>query len=640
MTHSIKPLYNIIKSFLLIILSTMTTLSQSENKSPKEMQIDSLLDVAWALGRSQPDQSLNILRTIEIINSSTDQPYKNDVVWYYYGVFYKNLNKFDLSEEHFNKYEEFHKDKGNFNKVAAVNMAKSNLFSDLGNLPKSMEAATTALSYYEDLNDTLGIIRTGSKIGDILSAMESYQEALKYLEKSISLSVALENKAEEQIGYTNMGLLYERKKEYDSALKYYRKAYDIGESKEGDYDKVINRYNMANILSLAGQREASIPFAEACARLADSINIPSLSGASKRLLADIFIDKGEVQSGLNLLSSQINSDYFSLGLRDQTEVYSLLVKGYQMQGNYKQAFESLQSLKTLNDSLIGQESRNKLNELSTFFETEKKEQLINLLNLEKETALAVINQKNRTIAMIIIALTLVIGLSLFLFFLYRKYKDQKLRLLKALDDKEYLIKEIHHRVKNNLQIISSLLQLQSRYLDEPNAIEALRDGDSRVKSMAIIHHFLYSEENVSKVNVQEYLTNLLDNLQASYNIQNKNIHLHTDVDELLLDDTIMIPIGLIVNELVTNVFKYAFQEREEGNVWIAIKESGYDLMISIKDDGIGKDLTKNNHGFGTRLIEAFIKKLNATIQTRIMNGTHIEIWVPQFSKQSSSSKIA
>lgn len=95
-----------------------------------------------------------------------------------------------------------------------------------------------------------------------------------------------------------------------------------------------------------------------------------------------------------------------------------------------------------------------------------------------------------------------------------------------LEEKEYLIKEIHHRVKNNLQIISSLLQLQSRYVEEPTALAALHDGESRVRSMSIIHHHLYTDDHLSQVKLPLYIENLCDNLQASYNIRNKAIAIH------------------------------------------------------------------------------------------------------------------
>jgi two-component system, sensor histidine kinase PdtaS len=612
---------------------------QETPKSPLATQIDALLDSAWATARSQPQQSLERLKTIEALYPDEGERYKEDVVLYYYGVFYKNLGRFDRSEAYFDRYEAYHQERDNTWKQAAVNMAKANLFSDQGNYPKSMAAATRSLSLYESINDTNGIISAGSKLGYLLSETGRYDEAIAYHEKSLAWARASGNLSEEQFSYTNLGLTHEKKRDYPAALDFYRRAYDIGEGLESDYDKVLNRYNMANILSLAGRGEAAIPFAEACAALADSIDIPALSGASRRLLADILLDKGQTQSGIELLRRLLDTAAYPLGLRDQTEVHGLLVKGYQLQGDYKRAFESLETLKTLNDSLVGLESRNRLNELSTVYETEKKEQQIALLDLEKESALTVIRQKNRTITLGALGLLLVTGLSVFLYVLYRRYRQQQQQLSKALGEKEFLIKEIHHRVKNNLQVISSLLQLQSRYVEEPTALAALNEGESRVRSMSIIHHHLYTEDNLSQVQVPRYVANLSENLQSSYNIRGKHIPIHQDIADISLDVAVMIPLGLILNELITNAFKYAFEGRESGNIWVRIATEAEGLTVMVKDDGVGIDPTAQK-GFGTRLINTFLRKLNAEAETKTAGGTEVLIRIKDYQKNALLSQSA
>jgi two-component sensor histidine kinase len=623
----------------LILATAYGVDAQEKPKPPLAVKIDALLDSAWASARSQPQQSLELLKAIEALYPQAGERYKEDVVLYYYGVFYKNLNRYNLSEQYFNRYEDYHRESGDTFRLAAVNMVKANLFTDMGNYPKSMEAATRSLSLYESINDTNGIISAGSKLGYLLVEVGRYEEAIAYHQRSIALARATGNLSEEQIGYTNMGLAHEKMKDYPAAITYYRRAYDIGEAKAGDYDKVLNRYNMANILSLAGRGEAAIPFAEACAALADSIDIPALSGASRRLLADILLDKGQTQAGIELLRLQLDTAIYPLGLRDQTEVYALLVKGYKQQGDFRRAFEALETLKVLNDSLIGLDSRNRLNELSTLYETEKKEQQIALLDLEKESALAVIRQKNRTIGLGALGLLLVTGLSVFLYLLYRKYRQQQQQLSKALEEKEFLIKEIHHRVKNNLQVISSLLQLQSRYVEEPTALAALNEGESRVRSMSIIHHHLYTEDNLSQVQVPRYVANLSENLQSSYNIRGKHISIHQDIAAIALDVSVMIPLGLILNELITNAFKYAFEGRESGNIWVRIAADADGLTVMVKDDGQGIDPTAQK-GFGTRLINTFVRKLNAEAETKTTDGTEVLIRIKDYQKNALLSQSA
>lgn len=634
MLHYSKFSIDLVKSFVIICLLSSATYAQDTEDDHIKLTIDSLLKEAWSFGRTNPLQSVDILKNIDQLNAKLDATHKEDVVQYYYAVFYKNMSRYDLSEDYFNRYEEFQLAQNDTSRLAAVSMAKSNLYSDWGKYPQSLEASGIALKYYEALKDTIGMISSGSKMGHMLTELGNHKEALKYLNKSLELSTLTGNIAEEVISNTNLGILYEKMKDYDTAIQFYSRAYELGESQDNAYSKVINRYNMASILIIAGQSEASRPFAEACARLADSINIPSLRGASHRLLANALVDDKQIDRALGLLIPQLDTTQYALGLKDQTEVYTLIVKAYKMQGNYSQAFFALETLKNLNDSLIGIESRKTMNELSAQYESEKKEQQIALLDLEKESALATIAQKNRALIIIGAGLVIVMGLSLFLYFLFTKYKEQKLKLTRLLEEKEYLIKEIHHRVKNNLQIISSLLQLQSRHLDEPHAIEALNDGESRVKSMAIIHQHLYTEDNLNQVNITSYIDNLITNLKSSYQSPDVEVLFHQDIEDIALDVGDMIPIGLIVNELITNSLKYAFNDRDKGNIWISIKPEQSGLKIEIKDDGVGMNPKQVSKGFGTRLIKAFIRKLDATMDIVIKDGTTVKITVPEYNKSS------
>ncbi|KGE85896.1 MAG: sensor histidine kinase [Phaeodactylibacter xiamenensis] len=618
--------------FLMLCLVVVAVLHAQ--KSEVQLTIDSLLNEAWAQARSQPGESLRILGDIESFYTADSSRYKEDVVWYYYGIFNKNLNRFEESKAYFNRYEAFHRAAKHPRLVAAVNMAKANLYSDMGDFSKSMEAVLEAYRAYESIQDTVGILDTGNKLGHLYSEADRMEDAIITLNETLALAQFSGNLLQEQIAYTNLGVAYENKGDFTAAYTHYERAYQIGEATEGDYDKVLNRYNMAHILTRMDKWEAAAPYAEACARLADSINVPDLSAASRRLLADFLIEEGEYERGISMLLPQTDSTY-SMGLKDRAEAYELLIKAYRQTGDYRRGFEALEQFKTLSDSVTGIERLNRINELSAQYETEKKQQQIAMLDLENQTARAVISQKNRTITIGIVGLVLITGLSIFLYGLYRKYRRQQEQLAVALEEKEYLIKEIHHRVKNNLQIISSLLQLQARYIEEPSALEALSDGENRVRSMSIIHHHLYTGENLSQVNLPEYVANLCSNLEASYRPRDKTIMLHQEVPNLLLDVSVMIPLGLILNELLTNAYKYAFEGLQKGNIWVSIEETGGRLLVEVKDDGVGMHPETVQKGFGSRLIRAFLRKLEAEMESsQPEKGTEIRIFISQYLKNS------
>ncbi len=624
-----------------VVMPSLAAQSDTYTESQKKIvaEIDSLLNVAWATARSNPEQSITTVRAIEALQEKHQLDYKKSIALYYYAVFYKNLNRYDLSEQYFNECEAFYEAEGDKKRLAAINISKANLFSDIGNYTKSMEAVTRSLALYEALQDTNGIVSANSKLGYLLLEVGRTQEALDYHKKSEALSEATQNLSELTISYTNIALVYEKIKDFEQAKEYYKKAYELGETLDDDYGKIINRYNMANILQIMDEGEASIPFVKSCIQLADSINIPSLSAASKRLLADAMINKRQFDASLALAKSLLDTAKYNLGLKDQIETQKLIVKAQQQKGDFKNAFTSLEILKTLEDSLIGTERQEKINQLQVQYETEKKEQQIAMLDLQNQAATSLIQQKNRTILLGAIGLVLVSILCAILYRLFNSYRLQKIQLSKALEEKEFLVKEIHHRVKNNLQVISSLLQLQSRYIEEPNALAALNEGESRVRSMAIIHHHLYTGDNLSQVDVPQYIENLCGNLYASYHHKQQHINIHQAIDPIALDVSVMIPLGLIINELITNAFKYAFEGKEKGNIWIRIKETQGMLQVAVKDDGIGINTTTKK-GFGSRLIETFLRKLEATSEVIIDQGTTIRIDIVNYTKENLVKKTA
>ncbi|MCA1751480.1 MAG: tetratricopeptide repeat protein, partial [Flavobacteriales bacterium] len=487
-------------SILSIVLLTCTrpaAASPAEQPSAVEIdpqgkaEIDSLLDASWALARVKPNESLAMLGRIEDIQAAIDTAYKADVVDYYYGVFYKNLSRYRESEASFNRYEAYHKNKEHLSRVAAVNMVKANLYSDMGDVARSMESVAYALQLYESLEDTLGIIVTGSKLGFLLAEAGRTEEAKNYHRRSQRLAQRIDNFAEEGIAYTNLALVYEKEGVNDSALTYHTLAYLIAERHDDAYSKSLNRHNMANILTMMNRPREALPYAEACMAVSESLDLPTHRVAAMSLLANVWLELGETEKAVVLLDSAVHGPYEDLGLRDRIELYAVRAKAYRQQEDYKAAYENFTTYKSLSDSLLNLESRSRLNELEIAYENDKQKQLISFLDLENQASKALISQKDRTILVGGIGLVLLLAFSAGLYLLQRKYLRQKAVLAKALDDKDLLLREIHHRVKNNLQVVSSLLSLQGRSLDDATAREAVIAGKSRVRSMALIHQDLY-----------------------------------------------------------------------------------------------------------------------------------------------------
>jgi len=147
--------------------------------------------------------------------------------------------------------------------------------------------------------------------------------------------------------------------------------------------------------------------------------------------------------------------------------------------------------------------------------------------------------------------------------LYRNQKQKKLISIQN-DEKDILLREIHHRVKNNLQVISSLLGIQSRSIKDVQAKQAIHEGRARVHSMSLIHQNLYKKDNLTGVDMRVYLNKLSTDLINTYNLSEGQIEIEKDIDELILDVEYVVPIGLIINELISNALKYAFPDQQNG----------------------------------------------------------------------------
>jgi two-component system, sensor histidine kinase PdtaS len=307
--------------------------------------------------------------------------------------------------------------------------------------------------------------------------------------------------------------------------------------------------------------------------------------------------------------------------------YSHLATAYETKGNYKKALYYIvmwsQSItdeydKTLSKSL--QENELKLN-----------------IEKQKNQLTEKVKVQNLYICALFIGLFL-------LTLLYRNYRlkqktnvqlailNKDLAIKNALLDKrnaenELLLKEIHHRVKNNLEVVSSLLALQSAKIDNPDIQDAMLSSQNRVNSMGILHQKLYQGEHLAFIEMKNYFINLSQNILNSYDAAER-ITIDCDMNEINLDVDTAIPIGLIVNELLTNSLKYAFEKGQNGNVKLSLEDKGDNLLqLKIADNGIGKSLTNKPQGtgFGTQLVDLLTKQLDGIIHQEINNGTMIYI---------------
>ena len=222
--------------------------------------------------------------------------------------------------------------------------------------------------------------------------------------------------------------------------------------------------------------------------------------------------------------------------------------------------------------------------------------------------------------------------------LQRKETQEKTQA--ALREKEVLLREIHHRVKNNLQVISSLLNLQARILDHPQALEMLKESQNRVRSMAMVHEQLHRSRDLSRIHFGEYVRNLAASLFCSYGVDSARVALRVDVDEVYFGINTAIPCGLMIQEIVYNSLKHAFPSDQSGEIRIALQSEVDDhRVLVVEDNGIGLPRGVKcceTDSLGLRLVRIFVEQVDGTASCESDEGLRFEIKIPRIKNEEVS----
>ncbi len=473
-------------------------------------------------------------------------------------------------------------------------------YNDLGDMYARLKQWKISNTYFQKAYETA--VKTKFLPGQSVSLRNIAQNDLQLneLDKAYEIiykTFAIDSLAHYSVGlcrsYILLGKIEEQKQNYASAIQYYESA----------SEKLINE---------ASANDHAV-VAQALARNYFKLN--KITEAGKYLTIANEKLKNLQQTEITSENLRLNAEYLS-----RTK-------------HFEEAYRFLSQYIHKNEKELTENISHQITGLNIQFETEKKENQINLLSTEKQLADQKLKDAHHQITLAILAASVFSILAYYVFWLWKKTRQQNRIIQKSLSEKETLLREIHHRVKNNLQFISSLLNLQARHVEDPKAQAVLKEGQNRVKSMALIHQNLYQEQNLTGIEVKKYLDVLIKNLFSSYNISPDRIKLASSIDPLHLDVDTMIPLGLILNELISNSLKYAFPSEKQGIITIVLKEENKNLLLEVRDNGIGiSDHDKNQLGksFGYRMINAFSNQLDADLKIVSGQGTDVILSIKDY----------
>lgn len=492
-------------------------------------------------------------------------------------------------------------------------------FVSAGNFTRQVRVLQMIAGTYLDLND--------------LKVAEYYcRRALTIIDKNNlqSLKAGI---------YTDLATIEDIRKNYDKALQYNADAIRMAkESKTSYLESLLNR---CIILKNAGQFHKSADTYLECLKEAKAQKESFIEGIIYVNLPNTLLALNRVEEAETYINKALDwAKSIKGGYNVMVSIYETVTMINEKKGDYKQALFSQKQWFAYRDSILNEEKSRQLIETETKFQTREKQQQIQQLDEDNSNKKKQLWWLAGGVSMLLILLAVELLQYRKIQSVNKKLNQTNLTLGKANQQislqsgqLKQLMQELHHRVKNNLAIISSLLYLQANRLEDEKAVQAVLDGQQRVEAMSLIHQQLYQTDNVTRVGMQEYIGDLVKGLMQSFHYQEK-LDLTLEIEDISLDVELAVPLGLIINELVTNVFKHAFKEIKRPELSIRLWQTDH-LFLEIKDNGPGVDpenWKKAGQTFGKRLVISLTKQANGILQVTSDQGARFLLTLPAVSE--------
>ncbi len=504
-----------------------------------------------------------------------------------------------------------------------------------GELDQALESYLVAYDFYRGRDYQEGYGYLLNNIASIYKQQQKLSPAYDMYTEAYSVLLSIDDTLGQAAALHNIANVLVDQERYDEALERYQASEQLYLQLDRPEKMAALATTLGKIRYGLGQWEAAKENLEKAKRYFESHPNAGHAGEHYLFLGRIALQREKYQTAIQNLEDGLNFLKETDSGPAKAQLLEDLSTAYYGTGQSQTAYRYLREAKNLKDTLALR-SRMVLEEkLQKQFEVAEKE-------FELEVAELELARRNRERALYLVLL----GVALLLiggvvYFLVQRNKTNRILSLKndqisqALEDREMLLREIHHRVKNNLQVISSLLRLQSGNLSDSHVRDVLQESQHRVYSMSLIHQHTYSgESNFVAISARDYIEQLTYHLFSAYNTDPERIQLTTDIDPLLMDIDTAIPIGLILNELISNALKHAFPGNQAGSLKVGLKKQAAYLELKVSDNGIGMPnqmpLDGQNSSFGWQLIPLLAQKLEAEIATTNGKGTTAELQIKNY----------
>lgn len=478
-----------------------------------------------------------------------------------------------------------------------------------------------AAAIFEKIADTSNISGTYNSLGNNFIALNQYKNAVKYYSKALALSLKLKDEELAAQSYNNVGYAYTRQNMPDSAIKYLGKCLQLRSAAKDSALLVLTLQNLGEAWKQKGQLSSAITYTRISTALAKKLNMKDELLRGQLDLAGLYLSLKKYPAAMQqvnaaeALAKNLNSSEL------QIQAYQLKSSILEQTKDFKEALIYQKWAAVLHTQLFNIQKDKAISELEIKYEVAQKTKDIKALHTNNTLVQKIVKQQKTLIAALLAGSVLLVALLVITVKSYQRKRKDNMYI-------QNLMKELHHRVKNNLQILSGLFSLQLAESDDEKVKASIWENEMRINSMNLIHQRLYSAETGSQINIKEYLEQLVKNVYISYGGKGRNAELIFDIDPLNIDADKALSIGLIVNELVTNAFKYAMGQ-ENSKIQISMKRMENEtLLLGVKDNGKGIDpvtVTEEPTSFGLKLVKIMAAQLNGNLIVKNENGLSYQL---------------
>ncbi|PHR30372.1 MAG: hypothetical protein COA38_10355 [Fluviicola sp.] len=521
--------------------------------------------------------------------------------------------------------------RGNLEKGVANSFNNLGLnYNAKGYEKRAVESYQRSIKIMRKIDDQLGIARGLNNIGIIHRSSGEYELAIKSFEESLKIKQEERDTLATASSLNNLGLVHKSKMEFDKALYYFNRSSEL-ERKFNDLHSLAGSYgNIGNIFLLKGDLTKALEYHGYSLKLRRKLDDSEGIANTLHSLSKVYQEKREFER-----AEKLGTEAFEIAKRINSifNLYDVAWTLYEIkkaQGKFEEALE----MYVLYNKYKAQLERKEVHRaaVKSFYQIdfEKKmivdslkdaqEQRTMQLQIKEEQVRA--NQEKMIGRILLVGLSFLVIWIAVLVYQLRFIRKQKRVIELQTVEREKMIQEIHHRVKNNLQIVKSMIGLQLYRVKDSELISILEECQGRILTMAKIHETLYGLDQFTSVNVKSYFVDLLKDILSSYRLH-KDITLKIDVADFRMGMRTLVPLALIVNEIATNSCKYAFETIDSPSLLFGLKrlESGL-FQLNIGDNGIGEmgDNLQNEDSLGSELIEVFTEQLEGEIEKKNENG--------------------